>query len=51
MTAIDDKLRSLPREVRDVLGAPVTAELVCPDQVGRFRHFKGGSICGASKVV
>jgi uncharacterized protein with LGFP repeats len=44
MTAIDDKLASLPREVRDLLGQPVTGELTCPDGIGRFRHFRGGSI-------
>jgi hypothetical protein len=44
MTAIDNKHASLPREVRDALGAPVTAELTCADGIGRFRHFRGGSI-------
>jgi uncharacterized protein with LGFP repeats len=40
MTAIDDK----HRQVRELLGSPTTAELTCPDGIGRFRHFQRGSI-------
>ncbi len=43
MSAIDDKYASLGG-AGGVLGAPTSAELSTPDGVGRFRHFKFGSI-------
>jgi uncharacterized protein with LGFP repeats len=44
MTAIDDKHAALPREIRDLLEPPTGPELTTSDGIGRFRHFRGGSI-------
>lgn len=41
--AIRDKWMSLGGS-QSFLGEPLTDELVCPDGVGRFNHFQGGSI-------
>jgi uncharacterized protein with LGFP repeats len=35
---------------RGFLGYPVTDELACPDGVGRFNHFEGGSIYWRSDI-
>jgi hypothetical protein len=43
MTAIDDKHAALGGS-GGFLGAPTSAETTCPDGVGRFRHYNGGSI-------
>ncbi|QZZ20977.1 hypothetical protein J5X98_00195 [Leptothermofonsia sichuanensis E412] len=43
MTAIDDKYASLGG-AHGFLGQPITPETTCPDGVGHFRHFAGGSI-------
>ena len=43
MSAIDDKYKSLGAQ-QGFLGAPQTPETKCPDGVGHFRHFAGGSI-------
>lgn len=43
MTAIDDKYLSLGGRT-GVLGPPTSTEQACPDGIGRFRHFTGGSI-------
>jgi hypothetical protein len=43
MTPLDDKYQQLGGS-SGFLGAPATEELVCPDGVGHFRHFQGGSI-------
>ena len=42
MSAISDKYNQ--SELRNILGQPTTEEQSCPDGVGRFRHFQGGSI-------
>lgn len=42
MTDISDKYNQ--PEIRRILGQSTTAELVCPDGVGHFQHFQGGSI-------
>ena len=54
MSAIDDKYVALGG-AGGFLGAAETPEQACPDGVGRFRHYKGGSIywhplTGASEV-
>src|SRR5262245_36512941 len=43
MTAIDDKYAALGGP-GGWLGAAVSAELVPPDGIGRYKHFQGGSI-------
>jgi hypothetical protein len=40
---IREKWKSLSWE-RGFLGYPLTDEMTCPDKVGRFNHFQGGSI-------
>jgi LGFP repeat len=43
MSAIDDKYTQLGGP-SGFLGQPTIAETVCPDRVGHYRHFQGGSI-------
>jgi len=43
MSAIDVKYAQLGSS-RGLLGAPKTDEQVCPDGIGHYRHYKGGSI-------
>lgn len=43
MTEIDKKYSALGGS-GGFLGAPQTAETACPDGVGRYRHYNGGSI-------
>lgn len=43
MSQIDEKYTKLGGE-KGFLGKPETAELTCPDGVGKYRHYKGGSI-------
>ena len=40
---IDQKYRALGGE-NGFLGKPTTGEAICPDGIGRYRHYEGGSI-------
>lgn len=43
MSMIDDKYAALGG-ANGFLGVPETPETTCPDGIGKFRHYKGGSI-------